>query len=101
LQFAARKSCKSRFFIKATRGQHKRRQLPALAQCAAHVESARVVTGIQINNSSFFAIFWFAAHPEKLIFGKVSIWVQPKKSPFYNTFFGLQHEKSRFSKINF
>ncbi len=54
-----------------------------------------------LNNSSFLLGFRFGPHHENLSFGKVSILVQPKNSPFSDDFFGLQHKKSFFSKVDF
>jgi hypothetical protein len=52
-------------------------------------------------NSRFCWVFWFGSHPENLSFEKVSILVHPKKSTFFKTVFGLQHEKSCFCNVDF
>jgi hypothetical protein len=52
-------------------------------------------------NSRFCWVFWFGSHPENLSFAKVSILVHPKKSTFFKTVFGLQHEKSCFCNVDF
>jgi hypothetical protein len=46
-------------------------------------------------------VFWFGSHPENLSFAKVSILVHPKKSTFFKTVFGLQHEMSCFCNVDF
>ena len=70
----ALKACTIRFYHrKASRGQHKQRQHPAPAQCAAHALFRWKCQNCDrsIQNSNETRVFRFASHPQNFTFGKV------------------------------